>query len=290
MSSNVEKIIEALQNAEGTNFDLAVCDAFRYLGLDSEHIGLDDDAEPDVIAKSKWSGIAFMIVCECHATNERRKVKTRKVGQIRSNGPHHVEEGVNLYLAIVGKPSFGINAIKNSPPDVCLLVAEDLIKLVKHHALLRFRNEELEGIFGKCGEATPRVNELIMTLHKKLKMYAEAISLTICAVEEYSAESQNTPISISNIKAMVRSFGLAWELARFHEIDVMHAISFLASPPLRLLRVNEEYVELSGITSESMKEMKMLGEVGAFILEVAEEIREKLRLSDKRLGDQCDFI
>jgi hypothetical protein len=158
-----EDMVKDLLNAEGKDFEKAVCTAFNFLDFDAS-LTQSTQAESDVIAEAYYAEKRYFIVIECQARAPQNQVGIDKVGQIRGNAeaysldPRRQQLFETSHKLIVGRPAFSSDARRNAHPDVGLITATNLAMLMLHHRQLSYSQDELKEALVVSGEiANPQI-------------------------------------------------------------------------------------------------------------------------------------
>lgn len=105
----MKDINRRLRVDSGSDFEIAVADAFRFLGFQIDIIS-ETQAESDIIAKAFLPLKPYFVIIECNAVREGNLVSYHKLGQIRGNAPKYFikygKEFPTYYKLIVGRPAF----------------------------------------------------------------------------------------------------------------------------------------------------------------------------------------
>jgi len=208
--------------------------------------------------------LPFTIVCECTALSDKKAVKPKKLGQLRSSGPRHEIAGESLYMVVIGRPKFSQLTIRNAEPNVCLLLAEDLSRLVTIHELQKFSNEELEKIFVSIGDASKDVNKIIIPHRRKLQKSGIIYAL-LCLCLADPSSSKPVVMIRNDLVNNVQAFGKALGLGIFTKDEILRGVTVLSSPVLNLIESNYDEFKLRGISLEEV--LLGLGSIGKYILE-----------------------
>lgn len=251
MMEPAEAIIELLRKSNGNDFEKAVCKTFRFLGFDSKWVG-SEEGEVDVIADSVRLKIPCKIVCECCAAYDGSEVGNDKVGQVRSNGPKHRTPNETLYLIVVGRPKFSDVALENAKPDVCLILAEDLVQLVENHAYYHFGNEDLEKIFVTIGVTSKIVQDLIFSHRRKLERKLSVYALTCITIEKLAKEVADSSMRIRKdaLVHTTRAYGEALGIGIFSLEEIIEGLAVLDSPMVNIVSVETDDVIVRGVALE----------------------------------------
>jgi hypothetical protein len=154
-----EDIVRDLHNAEGRDFEKAVCTAFNFLDFDAS-LTQSTQGESDVIAEAYYAEKRYFIVIECQARAPPNQVGIDKVGQIRGNAegysldPRRQQLFETSHKLIVGRPVFSNDARRNAHPDVGLITATNLSLLMLDHRKFSYSQDDLKEALVVSGEIT----------------------------------------------------------------------------------------------------------------------------------------
>jgi len=255
IKTHPDDIIRRLKAEAGDSFTVATVDAFTYLGLAVEKIQ-ETQAESNIIAKAPRAQRPYFVIIECGAVREGEQVSYLKLGQIRGNSPKYVAryggDFLSFYKVIVGRPTFSEDAKKLAPPDVALISADNLARLLKHHKQFYFSEDELEQIFAVPGEVTgQKVDSLIDPFLKKLRLYALIYMSLLFEPTSKPHERKRDWTSIQQLTGAVEKIGWFLNVRNITERDVVYAVRDIANPFLKLVEMaNDDKVRLASIPLE----------------------------------------
>ncbi len=107
-SKKVETIIAGLIDSGGRDFEKAVAEAFKVLGLHATQIE-ETQGEADVLISAHYCEKPFGVVVECQAKEGQGQIGIEKVGQIRSHFTRYLKNfrwASKVFLCVVGRPFF----------------------------------------------------------------------------------------------------------------------------------------------------------------------------------------
>lgn len=275
MTKQAKRIAKGLLEAFGDEFEEAVYLAFNYLGLNSKSIG-KQEGDADIIAASKWLGKSYKIVVECCAAYNTNQVSNDKVSQIRGSAPKHYTGEETLYHVVVGRPKFSNSAIRNAKPEVCLILAEDLAKLVCGHAKYNLGNKELEEVFVSVGTESRTVQELLETNETRLQRILSVYALICIAAQKLALEDKTGTMSVhlETLVGTARAYGETLRFGRYRIEEIREGLAFLSSPIVGLITIKKEAVAVKGI--DIKEALNRIGPFGVALMERYLEVRNKL--------------
>ena len=151
--------LEETQNKSDAprEFEEAIADAFKFLGLEAQLIGGSGDT--DVLLTANIGKESFKVSVDG---------KTSKSGKITDNQidwlslRDHRKKNQAEFVVVVGQTFAGGNlASRAQEHGVSLLKTEDLIRLLEAHAAFPATRIELKDLFSGHGDMTSRVDDLI---------------------------------------------------------------------------------------------------------------------------------
>lgn len=149
-----------------TEYEVALRDAFDYLGFGAELIGGSGDS--DVMLSANIGQASFKVSVD-GKTSKDGKIISSQIDWISLDD--HVKKNKTDYSMVVG-PSFagGNLPIRARGQRVSLLRTEQLVKLIQAHAAYPFTLLELKDLFTDYGEINTQVDDLLSQNQSRLNL------------------------------------------------------------------------------------------------------------------------
>ncbi len=160
ISSTAESVVRALSDAEHDSahpdrYEVAVADAFSYLGFEVEHVG--GAGNTDVVADAPLGTGRYRLILDAKTTSRGA------VAEAQINWPaidEHRQQRTADYALVVGPEFAGGNLLQRAEAyTITLLTTKHLVTLVQLHQKTPFTLEELRPVFARRGDPTA-FNEL----------------------------------------------------------------------------------------------------------------------------------
>jgi len=280
MSGNPADIIQRLQTDRGEQFEGAVIDAFNYLGFDAS-LTRTQEAESDGTAEALLAESPYFVVIECCAVDQGNEVGYEKIGQIRGNFPAYLDERRQRifktgYKLLVGKPAFSSNARARADPDVCLIQATSLIKMIDFHSKYHFSQDELELVMSVAGELTEEhLRNIVNIYQRRISIYA-LVCLSLIMGHAIESENRRRPfIPAEQVVGQVLGYSEMLQIDNVQDYEIRECIRDMSSPILKIIDSRDDSVRL---TSVSLKTITAnLGEMGKEFFSKLEDYSNRLR-------------
>jgi len=278
LKKSLEDITRRLKSDCGLDFEIAVADAFSFLGFDVEIIP-ETQAESDLIVKAFLPQKPYFVIIECNAVREGEFVSYQKLGQIRGNAPKYfIKYGKELptyYKLIVGRPAFSKDMKKHAFEDVILLSADVLMKMLEFHNIFQFSQDELRSTFEKRGEITAeKVDELVDPYLKHLKTCALVFMSLLEEPTSNPDKRKKEWVHIQNLFGSVTSLSWFLNISDITTEDIINAITELSSPLRRIMNLShDERARLTSISFEVVVEK--MGRQGVMFREFLSDFQAK---------------
>lgn len=273
-------ITRRLKSDCGSNFEIAVADAFKFLGFDVDIIP-ETQAESDLIVKAFLPQKPYFVIIECNAVREGEFVSYQKLGQIRGNAPKYFmkygKEFPTYYKVIVGRPAFSKDMKKHAFEDVILLSADVLIKLLEFHNVFQFSQDELRLTFETRGEVTAeRLDELVNPYLKNLRTCALVFMSLLEEPTSNPDKRKKEWLHIQNLLGSVTSLSWFLNISDIITKDVINVITELSSPLKRIMHLSrDEQLRLTSIPFEVV--IEKMGRQGVVFREILSDFQTKIK-------------
>lgn len=285
LPTDFERIKSSLSSARGRDFETAVAEGFRGVGLGADHIE-ETQGESDVLVFATHCEEPFGVVVECEAKEGPGQVGAEKVGQVRSHFSRYLSRfgyASKVFRCVVGRPSFSKDCVKDAKGTsdketadvgVCLVSAHDLATLVELSLVVPISQEDLRDIFSRDGEVSANVR----ALETKQKQLLATYGAVLATLDVETRESGKTVVRLDrqNLIGQTATLLRVRRFGRVPDTVISRAISDLSSPLLDLLRVDEVTVRR---TSHKIPErLAVLGKAGE---RISQEHDQMLRFLQK---------
>lgn len=158
----LEKIIEELTDTQHksdspTEYEIALSEAFRFLGFKAKTIGGKGDT--DVLLTANIGRVSYKVDVD-GKTSKNDKVSDAQINWLSLKD--HKEKNKSDYVVVVGPGFAGGNLEKRSKEyNVCLLNNSELIRVLEAQAKYPFTLLELKDLFAESGIVTEQVDDLL---------------------------------------------------------------------------------------------------------------------------------
>lgn len=265
MSGNPTEIIQRIQADRGEQFERTIVDAFNFLGFNAS-LTRTREAESDGIAEALLAESPFFVVIECCAVDQGNEVGYEKIGQIRGNFSAYLDERRQRifkkgYKLLVGKPVFSSNARTRADPDVCLITANSLVKIIDFHAKYHFSQDELEPVISVAGELTEEhLQTMVTPYQRRISIYA-LVCLSLIIGHTLQSDDRRRPfIPAEQVVGQVLGYAEIMQIDNVQDYEVRECIRDMSSPILKILNSKDDSVRLSSISLNTIT--ANLGEMG----------------------------
>jgi hypothetical protein len=283
-SPGVDEVESTLSSSQGRDFELAVTEAFRALGLRADHIE-ETQGESDVLVFAQYCEEPYGVVVECMAKEGAGQVGAEKVGQARSHFSRYLSKfrgAKAVFRCVVGRPSFSKDCIKDAkgtatkdPADVgvCLVTAEDLTILIHLNSIVPISQEDMREIFSRDGETHQSVKSLEAKQRSLIATYAAVLAMVDLETEELG----RTVVRLDQQKLVGQTATLLRlrKLGRVPDEVISRAIVDLSSPLLDLVRTDGSTIKRT--SHKIVERLQVMGKVGEQIAEQYNQINRDLR-------------
>ncbi len=268
---DLDEIKQKLRNSRGREFEEVVCDAMNYLDLTAS-LTETTEAEADVIAEALHAEIEFFIVIECTASRDGAQVGVEKVGQIRGNASTYLDtRRQQLFEAyrklVIGRPEFSNLAKERAAPDVGLMTADTLVRLLELHNRYQLSQNVLYEIFKEPGEIDEeKVNSIVtdslrsIQYFRRLNIYSLIYLALLRNPFSDTTERRKKWTSIAQIIAEVITYGKMFRIGDLSTIEVALLIRDLDNPLLRIVESRGNEIRLGTISKEVIQNSSQIGQ------------------------------
>jgi len=169
-SQDLTEIISRLKETQvksqsPTEFEVAVRDAFAFLGFEAELIGGSGDT--DVILTANIGKKSYKI-CVDGKTSSTGKISDAQIDWLSLRD--HKEKNQADYVIVVG-PNFSTGNLEKRADEhgVSILKTNDLIELLKSHSEFPFTLIDLKNLFAGKGDRNAQINDLLTQHLQKIE-------------------------------------------------------------------------------------------------------------------------
>jgi hypothetical protein len=194
----IEDIIEKLEENQfksdlPTEFEVALTDAFSFLGFQAKTIGGKGDT--DVLLTANIGKESYKVDIDGKTS------KHEKVSEAQINWPSltdHKNKNKSNFVVVVGPSFAGGNLEKRAKEfEICLLTTSDLIKVLNAHSRYPFTLLELRDLFAEAGSLSEQVNDLL-TQNQTRRNFLEKFKAIIEEIEKL----QNTRLGYFTFESL----------------------------------------------------------------------------------------
>jgi hypothetical protein len=242
------EILKNLLHTDGKEFEKTVRTAFNFLDFDAS-LTESTQSEADVIAEAYYAENPYFIVIECQAVLSHNQVGVDKVGQIRGSAeaysldPRRQQLFRTSHKLIVGRPEFSPDARKRSHPDVGLITATHLGRLLISHRSHLYSQDELKEVLCISGEITDAQIDSFqqrilgkIQYPRKLDIYSLIYLGLLEDPISDNLEKRKDWVSMDNLIGVVLTYGSLFRIPNLSKEEIAEGVRDLDNPFLSVLR------------------------------------------------------
>lgn len=180
----LEEIIKNLKETQNksdlpTEYEIALADAFKFLGFQAKTIGGKGDT--DVLLTANIGKESYKVDVD-GKTSKNEKISDAQINWLSLKD--HKEKNNSNFVVVAGPGFAGGNLEKRAKEyGVSLITTEELIKILEAHSKYPFTLLELKDLFAEAGYLTEQVDDLLSQNHVR-RSFLEKFKTIIEEIEK----------------------------------------------------------------------------------------------------------